>query len=870
MDEETVDGMTVQHGEGEHVLCWGCSEFGQHGHSKRENIPGQDSWLKTFSGPWDKRAKYFSCGSSHTVVVTNNNTIYAWGNGHCGQVGCGDMDSHDEPICIKLYANQQRPPEIKGIACGWRHTFILLENGNMFSYGNNQYAQLGYDPRIKEFRENQPRPHLLRTFTHLVVDQVACGEKHSLFLIQDGTVGAVGNNCYGQLGIGDCAEATIMQKIESLSEVKAIACGANHSLAVGNDGGLHCWGFGKACGSKDDNYLFPERKYVGSCRFTAVSGGSFHSVALSVSKNVFSWGSNSDGQLGHGEKVRFVSTPCKVQNEQLMGNVAFIACGDLYTSAITDGSLYMWGKSSYVIDDGRQPAEKVWQPLAVNVGGYPVKKMACGSWHVVAVTGKPDLVEGTTNGTSEAVGIYVEEDSSDEESSDDSDSDKEPTRPGLGDRQPTIPIGEFYAPTPEPKRNGIIPSPDLQTPRGLDLQTERGAYDPRTASNVSSQYQTARPDSTDPDYGSIAVYINEVHENGAHTSTTDNNWTLNNLQNCRRNTASARSFKFSDDESSFGREKQEVRLSNGEVLPRLETRLEQTNSDKLLKDNSLPGRQALKASPYGLYRSKTLNLNPVVTRKSLDNLQLERERTTVTNKNIGFVTPEDLRPLPRSLQCNDLWQPFEDGANHMVYRMRPNRVRKNKTTAEKKADVLGRNISDGDMSSTLPKHNSLHSVPAAETLRSNGTSRIFPKPQFPPSTVFTHVRSKTFIGSADKPAPFASPPNGLKMLPRQHTSMVDLRLFAEGMNISNVTPLRPIVKESRKLRPPATSPSLLMTKRNKTLLLVDHNRNYKSNELPKPQVRPSPVLSAPAKRPDRNESHEMINSVPSTTIWYTK
>jgi alpha-tubulin suppressor-like RCC1 family protein len=71
------------------------------------------------------------------------------------RVGCGDQDSHDEPICIKLYANQQRPPEIKGVACGWRHTFILLENGNLFSYGNNQYAQLGYDPRIKEFRENQ-------------------------------------------------------------------------------------------------------------------------------------------------------------------------------------------------------------------------------------------------------------------------------------------------------------------------------------------------------------------------------------------------------------------------------------------------------------------------------------------------------------------------------------------------------------------------------------------------------------------------------------------------------------------------------------------------------------------------------------------
>jgi alpha-tubulin suppressor-like RCC1 family protein len=40
------------------------------------------------------------------------------------------------------------------------------------------------------------------------------------------------NNAYGQLGCGDCGEATTMQKIETLSGIKAIACGANHSLAV--------------------------------------------------------------------------------------------------------------------------------------------------------------------------------------------------------------------------------------------------------------------------------------------------------------------------------------------------------------------------------------------------------------------------------------------------------------------------------------------------------------------------------------------------------------------------------------------------------------------------------------------------------------
>jgi hypothetical protein len=92
--------------------------------------------------------------------------------------------------------------------------------------------------------------------------------------------------------------------------------------------------------------------------------------------------------------------------------------------------------------------------------------------------------------------------------------------------------------------------------------------------------------------------------------------------------------------------------------------------------------------------------------------------------------------------------------------------------------------------------------------------------------------------------------------------MIDLRLCAERMNIANTFPLKPIVKESRNLRPPATSPSRLMTKRNKTLILLDYNRNHmKSHEQSKAEVRQSPVLSAPlAKRSDQNGSHQLMDS----------
>jgi alpha-tubulin suppressor-like RCC1 family protein len=40
-------------------------------------------------------------------------------------------------------------------ACGGRHTMVWLTNGNVFSFGNNFFAQLGYDFKDQDHKENQ-------------------------------------------------------------------------------------------------------------------------------------------------------------------------------------------------------------------------------------------------------------------------------------------------------------------------------------------------------------------------------------------------------------------------------------------------------------------------------------------------------------------------------------------------------------------------------------------------------------------------------------------------------------------------------------------------------------------------------------------
>ncbi|RXM93769.1 hypothetical protein EOD39_18726 [Acipenser ruthenus] len=45
--------------------------------------------------------------------------------------------------------------EVAGVACGSRHTFIWTQSGHAYSFGNNFYAQLGYDFRKVDFKEHQ-------------------------------------------------------------------------------------------------------------------------------------------------------------------------------------------------------------------------------------------------------------------------------------------------------------------------------------------------------------------------------------------------------------------------------------------------------------------------------------------------------------------------------------------------------------------------------------------------------------------------------------------------------------------------------------------------------------------------------------------
>ncbi|MDR4508040.1 MAG: hypothetical protein MRJ65_07350, partial [Candidatus Brocadiaceae bacterium] len=84
---------------------------------------------------------------------------------------------------------------------------------------------------------------LIKNDAHaLVTPQISGGGYHSLALKSDGSVWSWGRNEFGQLGDGTKNDSAIPIQIHTLSDIIYIGRGWMHSLALKSDGSVWAWG----------------------------------------------------------------------------------------------------------------------------------------------------------------------------------------------------------------------------------------------------------------------------------------------------------------------------------------------------------------------------------------------------------------------------------------------------------------------------------------------------------------------------------------------------------------------------------------------------------------------------------------------------
>ncbi|XP_016102498.1 probable E3 ubiquitin-protein ligase HERC4 [Sinocyclocheilus grahami] len=215
----------------------------------------------------------------------------------------------------------------------------------MLCWGNASYGQLGLGGIDEEI---VLEPRKCEFFEGKRVRDVGCGRRHSVFLLEDGTVYTCGCSDLGQLGHDKARKKPEQVVSLDAQNIVAVSCGEAHTLALNDKGQVFTWGLGSdgqlGLSNIEDCIRVPSSdrhfpallKTLRSQRVVYICCGEDHTAALTKEGGVFTFGAGGYGQLGHNTTHHEVN-PRKVF--ELMGNVvAQIACGRQHTLALIPSS----------------------------------------------------------------------------------------------------------------------------------------------------------------------------------------------------------------------------------------------------------------------------------------------------------------------------------------------------------------------------------------------------------------------------------------------------------------------------------------------------------------------------------------------------
>lgn len=290
-----------------------------------------------------------SGGQMSTIVETNNSLILSAPT----NIVTVSQD------CALVSRQEQLPTGTTFGFCEDGHLYALLKNGNLHELSSSSHSD-GKDTSSFDIQLLSLGPRI--PTDGVCITQVACGGNHALLLSKTGAMFSFGLNSRGELGHGDIDARPLPTLIVALDGivVKDIACGRWHCLALSEYG------------------------------------------------DVYSWGWNKHGQLGHSKQTPTVATPTLV--EIYPGTLArarpmdecdmveacdevcivSVSCGTRHSVALSDGgSVYGWGWNGYGQLGGDRNENVVPFPRTISLPGVMgVILIHCGCWNTLFLCNK--------------------------------------------------------------------------------------------------------------------------------------------------------------------------------------------------------------------------------------------------------------------------------------------------------------------------------------------------------------------------------------------------------------------------------------------------------------------------------------------------
>jgi alpha-tubulin suppressor-like RCC1 family protein len=296
--------------------------------------------------------KAVEAGGSHSgFVIGANGTLYGWGLNTCGEIGDGRTAPAFTPEAIPLPGGT----EVQQAAGGDCFTVALGSDGHLYTWGANDKGQLGDGTTTPHLT-----PHEIALPGGITATAVTAVGSFALAVGSNGQVYGWGANGTGQLGTQTPSVALSPQLVPLPSNMRVTAVTAGSGLgpttgfglALDSSGDIYSWGdnrsgaLGRTPIAVDQSPGLVDNMGSASGRVvTAISAGDDFTEALTNTGQVYAWGSNQSGQLGHREES-FVPDPAAApvfldQDVDPVTNILNI--GKSAFAVGHDGKLWGWG-----------------------------------------------------------------------------------------------------------------------------------------------------------------------------------------------------------------------------------------------------------------------------------------------------------------------------------------------------------------------------------------------------------------------------------------------------------------------------------------------------------------------------------------------
>jgi Secretion system C-terminal sorting domain/Regulator of chromosome condensation (RCC1) repeat len=276
------------------LWVWGRNTTGQLGNP----AIGQNLLVPTQLGT-DNDWIFISAGDEYSLAIKNNGTLWAWGENVYGQLGdntFGTGNYLSTPTQIGTDTNWSY------VSAGTTHTLAIKTDGTLWGFGQNNFGKLGDGSIIDKVVPTQ-----IGTASDWQTVEAAI--KHSIALKTNGSLWTWGDNTDGQLGNGLSGAAAAQSapiNIEAGNTFQKITRGQKHTLVKRSNGTLWSWG-GNVTAQLGDNTFVPKPNptAVSSVIDTwdFVSSRVSHCAGLKSDGSLYTWGSNLYGQLGDASQT---------------------------------------------------------------------------------------------------------------------------------------------------------------------------------------------------------------------------------------------------------------------------------------------------------------------------------------------------------------------------------------------------------------------------------------------------------------------------------------------------------------------------------------------------------------------------------------